>query len=130
MTNGTQTQSNAHRTRYPRGEHRHDIEPEKCSDVNGQFSDEFTAENVFQRSIPIPLQLQWVEAKREHPTSLIFMKVHRFYEVFHKDADVVVEELSNCIYMYGRTAHTGFPESCLERFTDELSEKGYDIIVI
>ncbi len=51
-------------------------------------------------------------------------------EVFHKDADVVVEELSNCIYMYGRTAHTGFPESCLERFTDELSEKGYDIIVI
>ena len=51
------------------------------------------------------------------------MKVHRFYEVFHKDADVVVEELSNCIYMYGRTAHTGFPESCLERFTDELSEK-------
>ena len=60
--------------------------------------------------------------------NLIFMKVHRFYEVFHKDADVVVEELSNCIYMYGRTAHTGFPESCLERFTDELSEKGYDII--
>ena len=58
------------------------------------------------------------------------MKVHRFYEVFHKDADVVVEELSNCIYMFGRTAHTGFSESCLERFTDELSEKGYDIIVI
>ena len=48
------------------------------------------------------------------------MKVHRFYEVFHKDADVVVEELSNCIYMFGRTAHTGF----------ELSEKGYDIILI
>ena len=78
----------------------------------------------------MPLQLQWVEAKRENPTSLIFMKVHQFYEVFHKDADVVVEELSNCIYMFGRTAHTGFPESCLERFTDELSEKGYDIIVI
>ena len=90
--------------------------------------------NIFSSSIlfcrPIPLQLQWVEAKREHPTSLIFMKGHRFYEVFHKDADVVVEELSNCIYMFGRTAHTGFPESCLERFTDELSEKGYDIIVI
>ena len=49
--------------------------------------------NVFQRSNPIPLQLQWVEAKREHPTSLIFMKVHRFYEVFHKDADVVVVKI-------------------------------------
>ena len=36
-----------------------------------------------------------------------------------------INEMEVPVYMFGLTAHTGFPESCLERYTQTLSGKGY-----
>lgn len=130
MTNGRQTQRTRQRVTYPRGEHRHDIEPEKCGHINCEFSPEFTAENAFQRQNPLDIQRRWVESKRLRPTSVHLIKIGGFYEAFHQDADVIVDEFENCLYMFGRTAHTGFPASCIQRFVTELTDKDYEVVLI
>lgn len=129
MTNGRQMQRTQQHVTYPRGEHRHDMEPEKCGDIDGDFSPDFTAQNAFERQNPIDIQRRWVESKRGYPTSVHLIKIGIFYEAFHQDADVLVHE-TNCIYRFGRTAHTGFPASCIQRFLDQLTLKGYDIKLI
>ena len=129
MTNGRQMQRTRQHVTYPCGEHRHDIEPGKCGHIDGLFTAEFTAENAFEKPNPLYIQRRWITSKRLYPTSVHLIKIGGFYEAFHQDADVLVNE-TNCIYMFGRTAHTGFPASCIERFVGELTGKGYEVVLI
>ncbi|CAN0172076.1 unnamed protein product, partial [Hapterophycus canaliculatus] len=53
-------------------------------------------------------------------------QVGKFYELFHIDADVGMQEL-DLIYMKGEKAHSGFPEISYGKFADGLVSKGYRV---
>ncbi|CAG0905353.1 unnamed protein product, partial [Cyprideis torosa] len=56
-----------------------------------------------------PAQAQWWKIKSRMFDTVLFFKVGKFYELYHMDAVVGVEEL-NLLYMKGEMAHSGFPE--------------------
>ena len=114
--------------RYEKGQHRHDNLPGFCGPVRGEFSIAFTAQNAFGVEDPTTLQETWVETKKNYPDSVILVKIGKFYEVFHRDADIIVDNWEGGLYMSGKIAHTGFPESVLEKFINKLNEVGYHVI--
>ena len=52
------------------------------------------------------------------------MQVGKFYELYHMDAVVGVQELG-LMYMKGDWAHSGFPEIAFGRYAQTLVQKGY-----
>lgn len=111
------------RNAFPTGQHFHDMHPE-CF-----ISESMTAKQIFQTTTPLDKQIEWVSVKKKNPDAIVLVKVGRFFELFHGDADVLVTECE-AIYMLGRMAHTGIPDTALQRYTDMLSKKGYKICVI
>lgn len=73
-----------------------------------------------------PAMQQWWDIKSKNMDTVLFFKVGKFYELFHMDADVGMQEL-DLIYMKGDKAHSGFPEISYGKFSDALVEKGYRI---
>lgn len=57
---------------------------------------------------------------------VLFFKVGKFYELYHMDADVGVNELG-FTYMKGDFAHSGFPEQAYDRMVTTLVAKGYKV---
>ena len=69
---------------------------------------------------------QWWAIKETALDCVLLMKVGKFYETYHMDADVMVKEL-DLIYMKGETAHAGFPEAAYSKFSNMLVNKGYRV---
>ena len=53
-----------------------------------------------------------------------FIKVGKFYELYHMDAVIGVQELG-LAFMRGDFAHSGFPEIAFGRYSESLVQKGY-----
>ena len=51
-------------------------------------------------------------------------KVGKFYELYHMDAVVGVQELG-LVFMKAEFAHCGFPEAGFGRYSDALVQKGH-----
>ncbi|KAL3320000.1 DNA mismatch repair protein msh6 [Cichlidogyrus casuarinus] len=73
-----------------------------------------------------PAMKQWWIMKQDYYDTLLFFKVGKFYELYHMDAVVGVEELG-IAYMRGSFAHSGFPEVAFARFAEILVKKGYKV---
>ncbi|RZF36981.1 hypothetical protein LSTR_LSTR004669 [Laodelphax striatellus] len=73
-----------------------------------------------------PAHKQWWDMKATHFDCVLFFKVGKFYELFHMDAVIGVNEL-NLTYMKGDFAHSGFPEIAYGRFATTLVEKGFKV---
>ncbi|XP_049885567.1 probable DNA mismatch repair protein Msh6 isoform X2 [Pectinophora gossypiella] len=73
-----------------------------------------------------PAHRQWWEMKSSHFDCVLFFKVGKFYELYHMDAAVGVNELGFS-YMKGDFAHSGFPESAYARMASTLVSKGYKV---
>eukprot|EP00752_Nemacystus_decipiens_P016520 g14766.t2 len=73
-----------------------------------------------------PAMVQWWKFKSENMDTVLFFKVGKFYELFHVDADIGMQEL-DLIYMKGEKAHSGFPEISYGKFADGLVSKGYRV---
>jgi len=73
-----------------------------------------------------PAQQQWWKLKSDNLDTVLFFKVGKFYELFHMDADVGMNEL-DLIYMKGEKAHSGFPEVSYGKFSSILVSKGYRV---
>lgn len=69
---------------------------------------------------------QWWELKSKNNDCVLFFKVGKFYELYHMDADVGVQELG-FTYMRGEFAHSGFPEQSYDRMVISLVERGYKV---
>uniref|UniRef100_UPI00358F3314 DNA mismatch repair protein Msh6 isoform X3 n=1 Tax=Myxine glutinosa TaxID=7769 RepID=UPI00358F3314 len=69
---------------------------------------------------------RWWEIKATMFDTIIFYKVGKFYELYHMDAVVGVEELG-LLFMKGAWAHSGFPEASLARYAAGLVQKGYKV---
>ncbi|XP_014470347.1 PREDICTED: probable DNA mismatch repair protein Msh6 [Dinoponera quadriceps] len=73
-----------------------------------------------------PAMRQWWELKSKHFDCVLFFKVGKFYELYHMDAVISVNELS-LTYMRGEFAHSGFPEIGYGRYSASLIERGYKV---
>nr|XP_020510207.1 DNA mismatch repair protein Msh6 isoform X1 [Labrus bergylta] len=73
-----------------------------------------------------PGMRRWWQLKSKMLDTVIFYKVGKFYELYHMDAVVGVNELG-LTFMKGTWAHSGFPEIGFARFSDGLVQKGYKV---
>ncbi|XP_056424046.1 DNA mismatch repair protein Msh6 isoform X2 [Hyla sarda] len=73
-----------------------------------------------------PGMRKWWQLKSQHFDTVIFYKVGKFYELYHMDAVIGVNELG-LMFMKGQWAHSGFPEIAFGRFSDVLVQKGYKV---
>ncbi|KAH9374422.1 hypothetical protein HPB48_014060 [Haemaphysalis longicornis] len=54
------------------------------------------------------------------------VEVGKFYELYHMDAVIGVEELG-LVFMKGEFAHSGFPEIAYGRYSEALIQRGYKV---
>ncbi|KAF5272004.1 hypothetical protein FQR65_LT04985 [Abscondita terminalis] len=73
-----------------------------------------------------PAMRQWWVLKSRHYDTVLFFKVGKFYEFYHMDAVVGVNNLGFS-YMKGDFAHSGFPESAYGRMASSLIEQGFKV---
>ncbi|KAH8269948.1 hypothetical protein KR018_000264 [Drosophila ironensis] len=69
---------------------------------------------------------QWWVLKSDNYDCVLFFKVGKFYELYHMDADVGVNELG-FTYMRGEFAHSGFPEISFDKMSTILVDRGYKV---
>ncbi|XP_017107775.2 probable DNA mismatch repair protein Msh6 [Drosophila bipectinata] len=69
---------------------------------------------------------QWWVLKSDNYDCVLFFKVGKFYELYHMDADVGVNELG-FTYMRGEFAHSGFPEISFDKMSNILIDRGYKV---
>ncbi|XP_004590719.2 DNA mismatch repair protein Msh6 isoform X1 [Ochotona princeps] len=73
-----------------------------------------------------PGMRKWWQIKAQNFDLVIFYKVGKFYELYHMDALIGVNELG-LVFMKGNWAHSGFPEIAFGRYSDSLVQKGYKV---
>lgn len=69
---------------------------------------------------------QWWAVKQQAFDCVLLMKVGKFYETYHMDADIVVK-VCDLVYMKGETAHAGFPEAAYSKFSNQLVNANYRV---
>ncbi|XP_076766173.1 DNA mismatch repair protein Msh6 [Xylocopa sonorina] len=108
------------------------LQPNKIRDINKKPASDpdYDPKTVY---VPLdflnqqtPAMRQWWELKSKHYDCVLFFKVGKFYELYHMDAVIGVNEL-NLTYMRGEFAHSGFPEIGYGRFSASLIERGYKV---
>jgi DNA mismatch repair protein MSH6 len=90
---------------------------------------------------------QWWDIKEKHFDCVIFIKLGKFYELYHMDATIGVSELGLiymnvrapslftnhklciiiCYLQHPEVAHAGFPEAAFSRYSNALVEKKYKV---
>jgi DNA mismatch repair protein MutS len=76
----------------------------------------------------------YVEVKDKYPNYLLLYRVGDFFETFFQDAVTVSRELELVLTSkhggeVGRVAMTGVPHHAWERYTTQLVEKGYAVVI-
>ncbi|MBD2300218.1 DNA mismatch repair protein MutS [Nostoc sp. FACHB-190] len=76
----------------------------------------------------------YVEIKDKHPHALLLYRVGDFFETFFQDAVTVSRELELVLTSkhggeVGRVAMTGVPHHAWERYSTQLVEKGYAVVI-
>ncbi|XP_059613842.1 probable DNA mismatch repair protein Msh6 [Phlebotomus argentipes] len=108
------------------------IKPENIRDIKKRKPDhpEYDGNTVF---VPdsfmktlTPAMYQWWGMKSQHYDCVLLFKVGKFYELYHMDAVVGVNEIG-LSFMKGDFAHSGFPEQAYDRMATSLVEKGYKV---
>ncbi|XP_067642764.1 probable DNA mismatch repair protein Msh6 [Eurosta solidaginis] len=69
---------------------------------------------------------QWWVLKRDNFDCVLFFKVGKFYELYHMDAEIAVNELG-FVYMRGEFAHAGSPEVSFDKMSTILIDRGYKV---
>ncbi|MEC4815182.1 MAG: DNA mismatch repair protein MutS [Scytonema sp. PMC 1069.18] len=76
----------------------------------------------------------YVEVKEKYPHALLLYRVGDFFETFFQDAIIVSRELELVLTSkhggeVGRVRMTGVPHHAWERYTTQLVEKGYAVVI-
>ncbi|XP_053954107.1 probable DNA mismatch repair protein Msh6 [Anastrepha ludens] len=69
---------------------------------------------------------QWWILKSDNYDCVLFFKVGKFYELYHMDAEIGVQELG-FVYMRGEFAHSGSPEVSFDKMSSILVDRGYKV---
>ncbi|MEA5618223.1 DNA mismatch repair protein MutS [Cronbergia sp. UHCC 0137] len=89
---------------------------------------------VKERSKLSKMYQHYVEMKDKYPHALLLYRVGDFFETFFQDAVTVSRELELVLTSkhggeVGRVAMTGVPHHAWERYTTQLVEKGYAVVI-
>ncbi|TAF05331.1 MAG: DNA mismatch repair protein MutS [Nostocales cyanobacterium] len=89
---------------------------------------------VEDRSKLSKMYQHYVEMKDKYPHALLLYRVGDFFETFFQDAVTVSRELELVLTSkhggeLGRIAMTGVPHHAWERYTTQLVEKGYAVVI-
>jgi DNA mismatch repair protein MutS len=89
---------------------------------------------VEDRSKLSKMYQHYVEMKDKYPHALLLYRVGDFFETFFQDAVTVSRELELVLTSkhggeVGRVAMTGVPHHAWERYTTQLVEKGYAVVI-
>ncbi|XP_077352530.1 DNA mismatch repair protein Msh6 [Festucalex cinctus] len=103
---------------------RKDGQRRKVTDEGYDPTTLYVPEDFINRNTPG--MRQWWLIKSQMFDTVIFYKVGKFYELYHMDAVIGVNELG-LTFMKGTWAHSGFPEIGFARFSDVLVQKGYKV---
>ncbi|MFZ6030283.1 MAG: DNA mismatch repair protein MutS [Chloroflexota bacterium] len=81
-----------------------------------------------------PVRKQYLEIKRQYPTSILFFRLGDFYETFDEDAETVARELdivltSRPVGKGMRVPLAGIPYHALENYLSRLIEKGFHVAI-
>jgi len=108
------------------------LKPENIKDADGNKMDhpDYNPRTLYVPPSHIkdqtPGQRQWWALKAHNFDVVLFFKMGKFYELYHMDAEIGVNEL-NLLMMKGDVAHAGFPEIAYGRYAATLLEKGYKV---
>ncbi|XP_051503777.1 DNA mismatch repair protein Msh6-like [Myxocyprinus asiaticus] len=103
---------------------RKDAQRKRQSDENYDPTTLYVPEDFLNRTTPG--MRRWWQLKSEMFDTVLFYKVGKFYELYHMDAVIGVNELG-LTFMKGTWAHSGFPEIGFGRFSDVLVQKGFKV---
>ncbi|XP_036429508.1 DNA mismatch repair protein Msh6 [Colossoma macropomum] len=103
---------------------RKDARRRRQSDEDYDPTTLYVPEDFLNRATPG--MRRWWQLKSEMFDAVLFYKVGKFYELYHMDAVIGVNELG-LTFMKGTWAHSGFPEIGFSRFSDVLVQKGYKV---
>lgn len=103
---------------------RKDAQRKRQSDKNYDPTTLYVPEDFLNKVTPG--MRRWWQLKSEMFDTVLFYKVGKFYELYHMDAVIGVNELG-LTFMKGTWAHSGFPEIGFGRFSDVLVQKGYKV---
>ncbi len=81
-----------------------------------------------------PMYQHYVEVKEQYPHALLLYRCGDFFETFFQDAVTVARELELVLTSkhggeVGRVTMTGVPHHAWERYTTQLVEKGYAVVI-
>lgn len=108
------------------------LKPNNIMDINKRKKDdpEYDPKTLFipQRFLikQTPGHKQWWEMKSKHFDTILCFKVGKFYELFHMDAVIAMNELQ-LTPMTGSIAHAGFPERSYQYHAKNLVQRGYKV---
>ncbi|MEG5058027.1 DNA mismatch repair protein MutS [Microcoleus sp. A2-C5] len=82
-----------------------------------------------------PMMQRYVEVKEQYPHALLLFRVGDFFECFFQDAVTISRELELVCTSkesgkeIGRVPMTGVPHHALDRYSSQLVEKGYAVVI-
>ena len=115
---------------YPMTVSDSDIQPTEPNNSTAPHTDT----RQVDRSKLSKMYQHYVEVKDKHPHALLLYRVGDFFETFFQDAVTVARELELVLTSkhggeIGRVAMTGVPHHAWERYTTQLVEKGYAVVI-
>lgn len=115
---------------YPMTVSHSDIQPTEPNNSTAPHTDT----RQVDRSKLSKMYQHYVEVKDKHPHALLLYRVGDFFETFFQDAVTVARELELVLTSkhggeIGRVAMTGVPHHAWERYTTQLVEKGYAVVI-
>ncbi len=87
------------------------------------------------RSALTPMMQHYIEMKEQYPHAVMLYRLGDFFEAFFEDAELISRELELVLTgrdggkVIGRIAMAGIPYHALDRYANQLVEKGYSIAV-
>ncbi|MCA6589995.1 MAG: DNA mismatch repair protein MutS [Pseudanabaena sp. M109S1SP1A06QC] len=90
---------------------------------------------LVNRAALTPMMLHYIEMKEQYPHAVMLYRLGDFFEAFFEDAELISRELELVLTgrdggkTIGRIAMAGIPHHALDRYANQLVEKGYSIAV-
>ncbi|MEI6332644.1 MAG: DNA mismatch repair protein MutS [Pseudanabaena sp. ELA645] len=87
------------------------------------------------RAALTPMMQHYIEMKEQYPHAVMLYRLGDFFEAFFEDAELISRELELVLTgrdggkTVGRIAMAGIPYHALDRYANQLVEKGYSIAV-
>ena len=87
------------------------------------------------RAALTPMMQHYIEMKEQYPHTVMLYRLGDFFEAFFEDAELISRELELVLTgrdggkTVGRIAMAGIPHHALDRYANQLVEKGYSIAI-